>query len=60
MAPLTTNIGDDVMETSLLRPVEEESRPSPTLEEEIALLGKGDGPPGDQALLPNKQAILVL
>ena len=34
------------MEVSLLRPVEEESGPSPTPEEETTLLGKGDGPSG--------------
>ena len=36
--------GDDAMEVSLLRPVDEESGPSPTPEEEITLLGEGDGP----------------
>ena len=35
--------GDDVMEVSLLRPVEEESGPSPTPEEEASLMGEGDG-----------------
>ena len=46
MAPLITLYGDDVMEASLLDPAEEELRPSPTPEEEIALLGEGDGQPG--------------
>ena len=35
--------GDDVMEASLLRPVEKELGPSLTLEEETALLGKENG-----------------
>ena len=43
MAPLMTINGDDVMETSLLRLVEEESGPSLTLEEETALLDKENG-----------------
>ena len=34
------------MEASLLVPAEEESRPSPTPEEEISLLSEGDGPLG--------------
>ena len=44
MAPLITIDVHDVMEASLLRPVEEESGPSPTLEEEAILLDEGDGP----------------
>ena len=44
MAPLMTLSGDNVMEASLLRPAEEELGPSPTPEEETALLGEGDGP----------------
>ena len=46
MVPLMTLNGDDVVEAFLLRPTEEELRPSPTPEEETALLGKGDGPSG--------------
>ena len=38
--------GDNVMEASLLRPVEEESGSSPTPEEETILFGEGDGPSG--------------
>ena len=47
--------GDDVMEASLLRPVEEESGPSPTLEEDITLLGEEMGSQKSQTLLPDKQ-----
>ena len=43
MTPLMTINGDDVMEASLLRHVEEESGPFPTLEEETTLLGEEDG-----------------
>ena len=49
IAPLMTINGDNVLEASLLRPVEEESEPSPTPEEETALLTRGDelsGAPG--------------
>ena len=59
MAPLVTINGDDVMEASMLRPVGEESGPSPTLEEETTLLGKGNGlsgipgPAPLQAEIPN-------
>ena len=44
MAPLMTINGDDMMEASLLGAGEEESGPTPTLDEEIALLVEGDGP----------------
>ena len=43
MALLMTINGDDVMEASLLWPVEEGSGPPPTLEEETTLLDKGNG-----------------
>ena len=43
MALLMTINRDDVMEASLLRPLEEESGPSTTLEEETAFLGEKDG-----------------
>ena len=59
MAPWMTFNGDDVMEASLLRPFEEEPGPSPTPEKETALLGEEDDPQEPQALLPNKQRILV-
>ena len=41
--PIDDLNGDDVMESSLLTPVEEESWPSPTLEEESILLGEENG-----------------
>ena len=46
MVPLMTINSDDVMEASLLGPVEGESGPSPNLEVESILLGEGDGPSG--------------
>ena len=52
MSPLMTINGDDVMEASLLRPVKEESGPSPTPEEETTLLGKGNGLSGAQGPAP--------
>ena len=52
MAPLMTINGDDVMEASLLRPVEEESGPVPTLQEEAApSWAREMGPQEPQALL---------
>ena len=36
--------GDNIVEASLLRPTREELGPSPTPEEEAALLGKEDEP----------------
>ena len=52
MALLININGDDVMEASLLRSVEEESGPSPTLEEETTLLGEGDGLSGAPGSAP--------
>ena len=46
MAPLMTLSGDDIMEASLLKPIEEEHGTSPTLEEEAILLSK-------EVVLPN-------
>ena len=46
MSPLMTLNGDDVVEASLLRPIEEESGPFPTPEEGTTLLGEEDGPFG--------------
>ena len=46
MTLLMTTNGNNVMEVSLLRPVEEESGAYPTLEEVTALLARGDGPSG--------------
>ena len=44
--------GDDVMEASLLRPIEDQSEPSLTPEEEATLLGEGDGPSGAPSIAP--------
>ena len=54
MAPLMTIDRDDVMGSSLLRFVEEESGPSPTPEEEITLLGEGDGLSGAPGPAPQQ------
>ena len=43
MALLMTINRDDVMEASLLRPIEEEAGPSSTPEEKTTLLGEGNG-----------------
>ena len=57
MAPLMTINGDDVMEASLLGPVEEQSGPSPTPEEEAILLCEGDGAPGAPGPAPPQAKI---
>ena len=54
MSLLMTLNGDDVMEASLLRPVEEELRPFPTPKEEPASWAKEMDSQECQALLPNK------
>ena len=54
MAKLMAIYGDDVMEVSLLRQVENESAPSPTPEEETTLLGEGDGPSGAPGPAPQQ------
>ena len=40
MAPLLALIGDEIVEASLLRPIGEEHRTSPTPEEKAALMGE--------------------
>ena len=57
MAPLMTLSGDDIVEASLLRPTGEELRPSPTPEEETALLGEEDGPSGVPGPTPRHSEI---
>ena len=44
MAPLMTFKGDDIVEATLLRPTEEESRTSPTPEQEANLPGEEEEP----------------
>ena len=44
MTPLMTLNGDDIVEASQLRPTVEEPGPSPTPEEEAALMGEEDEP----------------
>ena len=52
--PIDDHNRDDVMEASLLRPFEEESGPSSSLEEETTLLEKGDGPSGAPGSSPQQ------
>ena len=54
MAPLMTINGDDIMEASPLRPVEEELGPSPTPEEETTLLAGRDGSSGAHSPAPQQ------
>ena len=53
MAPSMAINGDEIMEASLLGPIEEEQRP-PTPEEETTLLGRELGPQQTQALFTNR------
>ena len=54
MALLMTINRGDVMEASLLAPVEEKSGLSPTPEEEATLLGEGEGPSNAPAPAPQQ------